>query len=240
MGRDRTEGSADEPALAGTDGRETDLPRRFLRRSPSMGISHDEKQDDRSFHPERPRRHGRHALRDQEVLWADFLAMARTVVDSLAKSIEALCEGRLELIPEVKGVEEESDREEVRIEQECLRDPGPLRAGRLGPAPTGDHPEGQSRLGADRRPGRPDRPTRPQVGQEVPGRHDPRAPQGDRPRRARPGPRQLRRPGRARRRAAPGPSSRLTARSTGNTGGSARTSRKTSACMPASSTPGSS
>jgi phosphate transport system protein len=64
---------------------------------------------------------GRHALRDQEALWAEFLAMGRTVVDSLAKSIAALCEGRLEVVPEVKSVEKESDREEIRIEQECLR-----------------------------------------------------------------------------------------------------------------------
>ena len=47
--------------------------------------------------------------------------MARAVVDSLAKSVEVLCEGRLEVVPEVKRVEKQSDREEVRIEQECLR-----------------------------------------------------------------------------------------------------------------------
>jgi phosphate transport system protein len=64
---------------------------------------------------------GRHALRDQDVLWTEFLAMALAVVDSLAKSIEVLSEGRLEVVPEVKSVEKESDREEVRIEQECLR-----------------------------------------------------------------------------------------------------------------------
>jgi phosphate transport system protein len=63
----------------------------------------------------------RHAVKDQEVLWRDFLAMARAVVDSLAKGVDALCEGRLEVVPEVKDAEEESDREEVRIEQECLR-----------------------------------------------------------------------------------------------------------------------
>ncbi|MHB1560132.1 MAG: phosphate signaling complex protein PhoU [Isosphaeraceae bacterium] len=63
----------------------------------------------------------RHAIRDQEVLWADFLAMSRSVVDSLAKGVEAICDGRLDVIPEVKKAEQESDREEVRIEQECLR-----------------------------------------------------------------------------------------------------------------------
>ncbi len=63
----------------------------------------------------------RHALRDQEVLWSDFLAMSRSVVDSLAKGVEAICDGRLDVIPEVKQAEQDSDREEVRIEQECLR-----------------------------------------------------------------------------------------------------------------------
>ena len=60
-------------------------------------------------------------MREQEVLWDEFLAMARSVVDSLALGVEALCDGRLEVIAEVKDAEEHSDREEVRIEQECLR-----------------------------------------------------------------------------------------------------------------------
>jgi phosphate transport system protein len=63
----------------------------------------------------------RHALEDQEVLWDRFLAMARAVVDSLGKSIDALCNGRLDVIPAIKDAEQESDREEVRIEQECMR-----------------------------------------------------------------------------------------------------------------------
>ncbi len=86
-----------------------------------MGMSRDESQD--VSRPAGPASsfYGRHALRDQDVLWTEFLVLARTVVDSLAKSIDALCDGRLDLIPEIKSVEEESDREEVRIEQECLR-----------------------------------------------------------------------------------------------------------------------
>lgn len=63
----------------------------------------------------------RHAIREQEILWAEFLAMSRSVVDSLAKGVEAICDGRLDVISEVKQAEQESDREEVRIEQECLR-----------------------------------------------------------------------------------------------------------------------
>jgi phosphate transport system protein len=60
-------------------------------------------------------------LRDQDLLWTEFLAMARAVVDSLAKSIEVLCDGRLEVVPEIQSLEQESDRQEVRIELECLR-----------------------------------------------------------------------------------------------------------------------
>ena len=63
----------------------------------------------------------RHALRDQESLWAEFLAMGLTAVDSLSKSIAVLCEGRFDVVHEVKSLERASDRAEVRIEQECLR-----------------------------------------------------------------------------------------------------------------------
>jgi phosphate transport system protein len=63
----------------------------------------------------------RHALRDQDALWADFLAMGLTAVDSLSKSISVLCEGRLEVAHEVKSLERDSDRAEIRIEHECLR-----------------------------------------------------------------------------------------------------------------------
>ena len=64
---------------------------------------------------------GRHALRDQDALWAEFLAMALTVVESLAKSVEVLCEQRLDAVSEVKNMERDSDQAEVRIEQQCLR-----------------------------------------------------------------------------------------------------------------------
>ena len=47
--------------------------------------------------------------------------MGLTAVDSLSKSIAVLCEGRLEVVREVKSLERASDRAEVRIEQECLR-----------------------------------------------------------------------------------------------------------------------
>lgn len=63
----------------------------------------------------------RHAVRDQEDLWGEFLAMARAVVDSLAKGVGAICEGNLDVLPDVKDAERAADRAEVRIEQECLR-----------------------------------------------------------------------------------------------------------------------
>jgi phosphate transport system protein len=64
---------------------------------------------------------GRHALREQEALWSEFLGMGQTVVASLEKGVAALCEGRIDIVPEVKELERDSDREEVRIEQNCLR-----------------------------------------------------------------------------------------------------------------------
>jgi phosphate transport system protein len=64
---------------------------------------------------------GRHALREQEALWADFLTMGQTVVESLEKSVAALCDGRIDVASEVTELERASDREEVRIEQNCLR-----------------------------------------------------------------------------------------------------------------------
>jgi len=63
----------------------------------------------------------RHALREQDALWANFLALAASVVNSLEKSVQAICDGRFDLISEVENEEEDSDRREVLIEQECLR-----------------------------------------------------------------------------------------------------------------------
>ncbi len=62
-----------------------------------------------------------HGLRDQEALWSDFLAMVDGVVLAVEQGVQALCEGRLELVGPVGDAEERSDREEHRIEAECLR-----------------------------------------------------------------------------------------------------------------------
>ncbi len=64
---------------------------------------------------------GRHSLREQDQIWSELLSLAEAVVDTLDKSVQTLCEARFELISEVEDEEEESDRREVRIEQECLR-----------------------------------------------------------------------------------------------------------------------
>ncbi len=64
---------------------------------------------------------GRHALRDQEILWDEFLAMGLEVIDSLAGSVAVLCEGRLDEAVEVKRLKHASHGAEARIEQECLR-----------------------------------------------------------------------------------------------------------------------
>jgi len=63
----------------------------------------------------------RHAFREQEAVWTDLLAMGQAVVGSLEKSVTAVCDDRVDLISEVKEEEEETDRKEVQIEQECLR-----------------------------------------------------------------------------------------------------------------------
>src|SRR5262245_9339997 len=112
-------GPAGAPAFARSDRLEGLA--RGVRRRPSVELSHDEGGDAARLHGTSSAVASGHALRDQELLWTDFLAMARTVVDSLAKSIAVLCEGRLEVVSDVKSVEQESDREEVRIEQECMR-----------------------------------------------------------------------------------------------------------------------
>src|SRR5262249_51392508 len=45
----------------------------------------------------------------------------QNVVASLEKGVAALCDGRIDVVAEVKELERDSDREEVLIEQNCLR-----------------------------------------------------------------------------------------------------------------------
>jgi phosphate transport system protein len=60
-------------------------------------------------------------LRDQEVLWDEFLVMGRAAVDSLEKSVAVLCDSQLDVVGEIKRLEQDSESAEARIEQECLR-----------------------------------------------------------------------------------------------------------------------
>ena len=68
-----------------------------------------------------PARSVRHSLREQDALWNEFLALAALVVDSVDKSVRALCEGRFDLIGEVEDEEQATDRREVEIERKCMR-----------------------------------------------------------------------------------------------------------------------
>ena len=57
----------------------------------------------------------------QEVLWNEVLSLAGYVETALNTAVEALCQGRLELVDQVRAEDQEIDRWEVRIETECLR-----------------------------------------------------------------------------------------------------------------------
>jgi len=64
---------------------------------------------------------GRSFLRDIEGLWAEVLKLAAVVEDALNQSINALCDGRIELAEELKQQTRTMDRWEVQIERECVR-----------------------------------------------------------------------------------------------------------------------
>ena len=91
------------------------------RRKLSMAASHPDGERSTSGAGQAQTTPARHALREQDAVWADFLALASSVVDALEKSVQAVCEGRFDLIDDVQNEEEQSDRREVLIEQECLR-----------------------------------------------------------------------------------------------------------------------
>src|ERR1044072_7522695 len=62
-----------------------------------------------------------HVLREQDALWGELLTLASAVVVALESSIKALCDARTGLAAQVGVEEEQIDRWEVRIEQECVR-----------------------------------------------------------------------------------------------------------------------
>jgi len=64
---------------------------------------------------------GRSFLRDMEGLWSEVLKLAAVVEDALNQSIHALCDGRVEMVAELKDRKRAMDRWEVQIERECVR-----------------------------------------------------------------------------------------------------------------------
>jgi phosphate transport system protein len=63
----------------------------------------------------------RHALRDQEALWAEVIKMGAAVAEAVFLCVRALGDGRAALAGDVKDREQIIDSWEVRIEHECLR-----------------------------------------------------------------------------------------------------------------------
>ena len=64
---------------------------------------------------------GRHFIRDMEGLWSEVLKLAAVVEDSLNQSVRALCDGRIELVDEIRQQKPTVERWEVQIEGECVR-----------------------------------------------------------------------------------------------------------------------
>ena len=64
---------------------------------------------------------GRYFVRDMESLWSESLKLAAVVEESLIQSIQALCDGRVELADEIRRRSRAVDRWEVQIERECVR-----------------------------------------------------------------------------------------------------------------------
>ena len=63
----------------------------------------------------------RHALKVQDDLWVEALALGAVVESALSLGITALCRYRPDLAAQVKTIEREIDRREVAIESECFR-----------------------------------------------------------------------------------------------------------------------
>ncbi|MFO0950489.1 MAG: phosphate signaling complex protein PhoU [Isosphaeraceae bacterium] len=64
---------------------------------------------------------GRHFLRDLENLWGNVLKLAALVEEALNRSVQALCDGRVDLARQVREEERSVDLWEVQIERECLK-----------------------------------------------------------------------------------------------------------------------
>ena len=64
---------------------------------------------------------GRHFLRDMEHLWEQILKLSAVVETALTHSIKALCDGRSDLVCEVRDEEQAINDWEVQIELDCLK-----------------------------------------------------------------------------------------------------------------------
>jgi phosphate transport system protein len=64
---------------------------------------------------------GRNFLRDMEHLWEQILKLSAVVEAALTNAIRALCDGRPDLVAEVRGEEQAINDWEVQIELECLK-----------------------------------------------------------------------------------------------------------------------
>jgi phosphate transport system protein len=64
---------------------------------------------------------GRHFVRDMEGLWEQILKLAAVVEATLTTSVRALCDGRPDLVAEVRGEEQAINDREVQIELDCLK-----------------------------------------------------------------------------------------------------------------------
>ena len=63
----------------------------------------------------------RHFHRDLEHLHREILDLSSLVEDMIDRAGRALCEGETEAVPELAGMDEQVDRREVQIEEECLK-----------------------------------------------------------------------------------------------------------------------
>ncbi len=63
----------------------------------------------------------RQLLREMETLWSEVLKLAAVVENSLRNSVQALCDGRVDLAERVRREESEIDLKELEIDRYCLR-----------------------------------------------------------------------------------------------------------------------
>ncbi|CAN5691830.1 phosphate signaling complex protein PhoU [soil metagenome] len=63
----------------------------------------------------------RQLIREMEILWGEVLKLAAVVENALRNSVQAFCDGRIDLAERVRQEEFEIDRKELEIDRDCLR-----------------------------------------------------------------------------------------------------------------------